>query len=189
MGLSEDEVKEVSDWLTDVGFPQYIDSFVGNNIGGGEIAFLKDQHLKEIGITKVGHRVKLLLVAAKFRRALKNYNRNVAIVDEFKEWYPLSCLTCWKRQFKITPAAIIVTTPKPTRCGKDVDNIDMSSILDINRIIGCCFTYVEILTKDHHHPRISVRVTHKFGNKLFMAIKNLWEEDQMRIGVRGGVGS
>jgi hypothetical protein len=50
----------------------------------------------------------------------------------------------------------------------------MSSIVDINRIIGCAFTYVEILTKDHHHPRISVRVTHKFGNKLFMAIKNLW---------------
>ena len=73
--------QEVKDWLDREHLSQYAPLFQSNNISGAEVPFLKDEHLKQIGVEKVGHRIKLLIACKQFKRTLQNWERNETIIE------------------------------------------------------------------------------------------------------------
>ena len=175
---------EVRSWLTNEGFRQYIENFEAANLTSEEVPFLTDTHLKQIGILKVGHRIRLLKAIKNFKRALSNIKRNEAIV-EFQNWYwrPSACVFFPKR-YQITPAAIIVYNPKPLQCGYSVDRIDMSQVVDVNLIEFCFLGYLTVLSTDKFLPRVKIRLLLEEARKAFMILKSLWEEEQALVGNR-----
>ena len=52
--------KELAQKLTELGFGQYSRNFRVNDLKGSHLPLLTEEHLKEMGITKVGHRVLLM---------------------------------------------------------------------------------------------------------------------------------
>ena len=57
-------MQSISEWLKSLGLDQYGRVFAENDIDLDLIADLNDQALKDIGVTSVGHRVKLLKAIA-----------------------------------------------------------------------------------------------------------------------------
>lgn len=54
------ECFHVTQWLTHIGMPEYTDIFRANEINGFSIVELNETHLKEVGITKLGHRITII---------------------------------------------------------------------------------------------------------------------------------
>jgi hypothetical protein len=52
-------MRDVSAWLVDLGLARYVHLFADNHIGMDVVAFLTEDHLKELGIC-VGDRLRLL---------------------------------------------------------------------------------------------------------------------------------
>jgi broad specificity phosphatase PhoE len=64
--------EEVAAWLTEIGMQQYQDSFQKHAIESGrELLQLKEGHLKEMGVGKVGHRLRLCEHLRELRRLAK----------------------------------------------------------------------------------------------------------------------
>ena len=42
--------------------------------------------------------------------------------------------------------------------------------------------YVEVLSTDKHMPRVIIRLRLHKAREVFKVLKNLWEEDQVRVG-------
>ena len=55
----------VTKWLEDLGLGQYSDAFEENAIGFHLLSGLTDEDLREIGVTKLGHRKELLSAIAR----------------------------------------------------------------------------------------------------------------------------
>ncbi|KAG5357237.1 Protein STE50 [Yarrowia sp. C11] len=51
---------QVGQWISSLGFPQYSKSFIDNNITGDVLVHLDHDDMSDIGVAKVGHRVRLL---------------------------------------------------------------------------------------------------------------------------------
>lgn len=49
-------MREVSEWLSQIGFGDCIEDFKENNIEGDSLLFLKNDDLKELGISALGDR-------------------------------------------------------------------------------------------------------------------------------------
>lgn len=69
----------------------------------------------------------------------------------------------------------------PKCCATDVDNVDMSSIQDLNLRLGCLRGWIDFITDDPTAPNFSIVFSRENAEKSFVAIKNLWEEDQIRL--------
>ena len=54
--VNEWTTKEVSEWLSQIGFGDCIDDFRENNIEGDSLLFLSNDDLKELGISALGDR-------------------------------------------------------------------------------------------------------------------------------------
>ena len=52
--------EDVSIWLTDNGFSQYVSAFLSNKVSGESIFSLNINDLEEIGVSTLGHRIKML---------------------------------------------------------------------------------------------------------------------------------
>src|SRR6516164_3225162 len=57
-------MQQVADWLQKLGLGQYAQRFAENDISFAILPDLTDQHLKEIGISSLGHRLQLLRAIA-----------------------------------------------------------------------------------------------------------------------------
>ena len=60
-------VDDVCKWLNDVGLNQYVTDFKINKISGQVLPLLKESHLKEMGITKIGHRLLVMKAVNEIR--------------------------------------------------------------------------------------------------------------------------
>ena len=64
-----------------------------------------------------------------------------------------------------------------------MDLIDVTSIIDVNMAEFFGFLgYVEILSTDKRLPRIVIKLRLHKAREAFKILKNLWEEDQLRVG-------
>jgi hypothetical protein len=176
----------VSAWLKEQGFDMYIENFRLANITPSEIPYIDDKHLKEIGVTLVGHRIRLLGALKKFKRALKNVQRNEAQMH-LRNWtLRPTCCVFFPRTFDLTTSAIIVHIPHPFECKMVTEQVDISDLLDINMREWFGFLgYIDIKSKDLRLPDITIKLRLPLARETFVALKNLWEEDQMRLGFRG----
>jgi SAM domain (Sterile alpha motif) len=57
-------MKEVADWLQELGVGQYAESFAEHDIDFSILPDLTDQDLKELGVASLGHRRQLLRAIA-----------------------------------------------------------------------------------------------------------------------------
>lgn len=78
----------------------------------------------------------------------------------------------------------------PLLCSADVDNVDISSIKDMSLEIGVLFGTVTIVTTDPsvRGGKIQMYLTTSKTKLVHGTIKTLWEEDQIRMGVRSAKG-
>jgi hypothetical protein len=60
-------MQQILDWLEKLGLGQYAQRFAENNIDFDILGDLTDQDLKEIGVTSLGHRRKLLRAIANLK--------------------------------------------------------------------------------------------------------------------------
>jgi hypothetical protein len=111
--VKETNHKEVKEWLDSQNLGQYAETFKKNNISGAEVPFLGDEHFKQMGIIKVGHRIQLSKACKNFKRTLNNWERNEVIM-EFINWHvrPRACVL-FPTKYRLTPAAIVVYNPEP----------------------------------------------------------------------------
>jgi len=69
-----------------------------------------------------------------------------------------------------------------------MDIVDVTTIIDINMTEFMGFLgYVEVLSTDKRLPRLVIRLRLKPAREAFMILKNLWEEDQLRMGAMAKV--
>jgi class 3 adenylate cyclase len=60
-------MQEIADWLNQLGMSEYAQRFAENNIDFAILGELTDQDLKEVGVTSLGHRRKLLRAIAELK--------------------------------------------------------------------------------------------------------------------------
>ena len=53
-------IDDVAKWLEEIGLSQYVTDFKVNKISGQVLPLLKESHLKEMGVTKIGHRLLIM---------------------------------------------------------------------------------------------------------------------------------
>ena len=58
---------QVADWLQKLGLGQYAQRFAENDISFSVLPDLTDQHLKELGVSSLGHRLQLLRAIAELK--------------------------------------------------------------------------------------------------------------------------
>src|SRR5512144_100564 len=69
MGPEVGRPMEVRDWLEKLGLVQYADAFVDNHIEGRLLRTLTADDLRELGVTSLGHRKRLLEAIAGLEQA------------------------------------------------------------------------------------------------------------------------
>jgi hypothetical protein len=65
-------MKQIADWLQNIGLGQYAQRFAENDITFAILPHLTDQDLKELGVTSLGHRRQLLLAIAEISSVQKD---------------------------------------------------------------------------------------------------------------------
>ena len=78
---------DVADWLRALGLERYEAAFRENDVSAEELCHLTAEDLKELGVTAVGHRRRLLVAIAKLtsngpRRCSSVDDRRVRTVDD-----------------------------------------------------------------------------------------------------------
>src|SRR6516162_3630017 len=61
-------MQQIADWLEKLGLGQYAQRFAENDIDFDILSDLTDQNLEKIGVTSLGHRLKLLRAIAERRQ-------------------------------------------------------------------------------------------------------------------------
>jgi mitogen-activated protein kinase kinase kinase len=94
----------VGDWLKNIGCGQYVEVFRRNNINGENLMDMDQQMLKEMGIKKIGDRVRIGAQAKVFRNNVykkaskKSINRVSLILGHGHPWITLTvCSIRWQR--------------------------------------------------------------------------------------------
>src|SRR6478672_2929157 len=65
-------MQQIADWLENLGLGQYAQRFAENDINFSILSDLKDQDLKELGVSSLGHRRQLLRAVAELTSVEKN---------------------------------------------------------------------------------------------------------------------
>lgn len=136
----------------DLGFPQYADMFIKQDISGEELPSLVKQDLIDMGIISVGHRLQILedFHTLRAARAAEMRTTKLHTWSEFG-WY---CCNCYPRTFKLTQAAIKMEKNYCcTVCGYE-DQIDMTAVTDVQIDRGCCWSRITVERFVSFYPTI-----------------------------------
>jgi hypothetical protein len=68
----------IEEWLTGLGFGEYKAAFKDNGVDGDVLPFLTADDLKEIGVTAVGHRRKMLNAIAALQARVDSATENAS---------------------------------------------------------------------------------------------------------------
>jgi hypothetical protein len=61
-------MQQIADWLEKLGMSEYAQRFADNDIDFSILGDLTDQHLKDLGVASLGHRLKILRAIAELHR-------------------------------------------------------------------------------------------------------------------------
>jgi class 3 adenylate cyclase len=61
-------MQQIADWLEELGMSEYAQRFADNDIDFSILGDLTDQHLKDLGVASLGHRLKILRAIAELDR-------------------------------------------------------------------------------------------------------------------------
>jgi hypothetical protein len=174
-------------WLASLELEEHYMKFVHHQVTPNEIAFIKEHHLIDMGITAVGDRLRIIDSVETFLRGERNKSRQ-AIVMRFQNWHCCPCLGCFYPTYTVTESAIIINKPNPfCVCNRLIDNVDITSIQDLSLTVGVVFGTVIVATSDPsvRGGKIKMKLEKTFAKRVHGTIKNLWEEDQLKLGKKG----
>lgn len=156
--------------------------FQAHAITAEEIPHLKDEHLKEMGISSVGDRLKILDAVSYYLRGVRNAKRHEPLL-KFKGWVLFPCFDFFATEYTISEAAIQIRDPQPLLCRTIIDNVDVTSIIDVkvSEWLGT-LGYITVLTTDVTSPTIKIRLSVANSRKVFGLIRRVWEADQLKMG-------
>ena len=75
-------MQQVADWLQKLGLGQYAQRFAENDITFSILPDLTDQHLKELGVSSLGHRLQLLRATAELKEVQKGAAQSPSAATE-----------------------------------------------------------------------------------------------------------
>mmetsp|Transcript_36322 Transcript_36322/g.111377 ORF Transcript_36322/g.111377 Transcript_36322/m.111377 type:complete len:218 (-) Transcript_36322:23-676(-) len=145
------DVKRVGKWLGDIGMSDYVGCFQQHCVEGKTLGLLTENHLKEIGVTAIGHRVLLHQKCHEIRRAAVHKLRTEILWESDEMIYTGGCQDwCFKQcvcypcrvdpdHYKLTGSALYVSevdNSKVKGCNcqvsKQTRTIDLSAITGTN---------------------------------------------------------
>jgi len=174
-------------WLRSLGLSHLEKTFQEHEVTSNEIAHVKEHHLIDMGVTSVGDRLRIVESTQAFLRGERNRRRQKDILV-FSGWTLFPCTKWVAPHYHISESAIIVREWHPFRCSTSVNNVDISSVTDVALSTGCCFAWLVIDTKDPSvvGGKLKVMVTLSAAKRIHTVVKNLVEEDELKMGLRGG---
>lgn len=163
--LSDDPLKawtaqKLSEYIAAKGLGDYSEFFLEHNIDGKVAHRLDDSNLKEMGVSKVGDRLKLLEALEALKKAQQQQTREVTIWEGeevlYFSCYQRLCSTCCgccpedPSQYKLQNANLEIKLVEHNRCGPcvccyghkyTIDHIDLSQITDadVEGVPPTCF--------------------------------------------------
>lgn len=149
-----------------------------------ELAFLSEAHLLDMGVTRIGDRVKILNACKQFTRKERTKARQrVVLKAKMFTWTP--CGAWFAPTFAVTHSSLTIRTWTWWKCLVEVDNVDLMQCRDLKLVRGCCFSTVVVQTNDagSDDGRYEILLTHHEATKFHQTLKNLWEEHQLLSGV------
>lgn len=123
-------MKQIADWLDELGMSEYADQFAENDIDVGVLVDLTDQDLKELGVSSLGHRRKLLRAIADLE-AIEKSAPAVAVAAAAPA-APRSLDTAERRQLTVMFCDLVGSTALSAR----LDPEDMREI--VSAYHRCC---------------------------------------------------
>ena len=123
-------MRQIADWLEELGMSEYADQFAGNDIDLGVLVDLTDQDLKELGVSSLGHRRKLLRAIADLEAIEKS--APVVAVATAAPAAPRSLDTAERRQLTVMFCDLVGSTALSAR----LDPEDMREIVGAYQ--RCC---------------------------------------------------
>jgi len=140
----------IKDWLKTIELTQYADAFEKHHITQDELGSLEDNHLREIGVESVGHRIKMIqgMQEVVTKQHIEQGSKVVWEGEDITNncpaplcclpsGFPCCCCTP-KMHYKLTPNLF---RRMKTTCGDlHVDNIRMEQITDVDtgEVCMCC---------------------------------------------------
>ena len=112
-------ITSIQAWLNHLGMSQYADAFETNDIELELLAHIDDQALKDIGVTSVGHRVKLLKAVADFRTGQASVSFS-AQIDEVPASLPIMRTGGERRQVTVLFCDMVGFTELANRLDPEV---------------------------------------------------------------------
>jgi hypothetical protein len=185
-GVSDDaeiELKNMKTWdedkvgafLEKEGLGQYKELFKTNHITGKVLPMLQKDDLEELGVSSVGHRVKMVADLARMKAAAVINNRTEVLL-RFKHhrmapYHPFN-----RRTYTIMPSAIEVVTDHGP-CGHTKENINIGGITDVELTgrgcTGMFYSTVVITMSDGGYYKICVHRAK--ATIVHRTIKRAWE--------------
>lgn len=136
-----------------------------------------------MGISSVGDRLKIIDAVAFYLRGIRNAKRHEPLI-KFKGWVLFPCLDFFATEYTISEAAIEIRDPQPLLCRTIIDNVDVTSIIDLKVTEWLGFLgYITVITTDVTSPKIHIRLSKPNARKVFGLIRRVWEADQIRMGM------
>eukprot|EP00027_Filamoeba_sp_ATCC50430_P003209 CAMPEP_0168555454 /NCGR_PEP_ID=MMETSP0413-20121227/8345_1 /TAXON_ID=136452 /ORGANISM="Filamoeba nolandi, Strain NC-AS-23-1" /LENGTH=463 /DNA_ID=CAMNT_0008586309 /DNA_START=416 /DNA_END=1805 /DNA_ORIENTATION=+ len=103
--IDTSKAKDISAWLAQLGLKQYTEAFVQNNIEMDSLSYLTEDHLEKLGISSLGHRIKIMkqinLEKQKHQQTQNNTNQlaQQQWIDAFKH-HSQQMVDLLKQQFQ-----------------------------------------------------------------------------------------
>jgi len=176
---------KLSQYLTAKGLGDYAEMFLENSIDGKVAHRLDDQNLKEMGVSKVGDRLKLMEALEALKKAQQQQARELVIWEGkellYVSWFDRICKTCCgcfpddPSMYKLTNSHFEIKLVQPRRCGPcklpclskqyHIDNVDLSHITDadVKGVPPSCFHQCCCCGKVQEHVILTTSVE---GNKV-----------------------
>ena len=103
---------------------------------------------------------------------------------EVQDWHLFPWSVFFLTTYRVSEAAIEIRTPTPCPCCVNIDSVDITSIRDVEIDVGCCLASVTVFTMDPtvRGGRFRMLLDIPTAKRVHATVRNLWEEDQLRMG-------
>lgn len=154
-----------------------------HHVTGKIVGLITKQDLIDMGITKIGHQIRLLQKFKPFQAAQSAHKRLEGVQSWTEFVWPWHCWRfCYPRKFKLTQSGLRIR--QDYWCGMGSEHtIDLCLIKDVKLHTTCCSCYVELISADTAaHPDLTFHIwSHQKGKNIYKTIYNASESNQERM--------
>ena len=190
---------QLADYLKTKGLDDYAEVFVSNNITGQVAPSLTDENLKEMGISVVGDRLRIIQALQQLKASQAQQDREKVVWQGeevlYVSWFHQCCSTCGgccpqdASTYTLRSNHLEIKTVHPCRlgpitccCGEryDIDNIDLSEVTDtdVEGVPPGCLQQVCCCGDTLEHVKIQ---TSSEGEKVLILHKDVGQDVARRL--------